>query len=993
MKRIFWNLCCAVAMLTGVLLFAPSVMAAPAAPTFSLPGGLYNAAQSVELAAADDCTIFYTTDCELPTSASMVYQGAIVVDYVSRIPTAFLSGTMAEPVPTTIRAIAVNAAGEVSPVAVQTYLVAPNATSIYDLPVLFLTYERDNLWGNINGIYQNPRYDHKVDTYAEYYNADGTLGWKRNLQTKVTGQWSKDYNKKSIRLYFSKNDYEKGEKQLQYDLYPDSYQTLTNRTTVKRFGKLTLRISDFEQTNLRDPLAQLIAKRTRVDTASSRPVALFLNGVFWGVYELREQYDNKYVEYHYGVSDDDVVAFSRESLIAPRTVVDPETGLSLTDKSDYEEGPARENTDGLLDEDYYRGLWDYICALVRGKDITDPRVYSELCQYVDIDNFIDYIACEVFVGNDDWPGNNIKYWRNIEETVNPAQPGADGKFRFQLHDLDLAFSSAGHDMMYNMTRSDHATRRPEWARAFLRVLLENDDFRHTFAQRTMVYLSTAFSADRVLGDLDTLVARLKSGKAHDVARWRLSAFDGQLSSLRSIVSARGGNVAWHVRNYLNSYHGDNATGTATLSVSVDTAHGYADVGGALILPEIYGNAASTFTTALLTNVPVRVCGVAQAGYVPIYTLNGTTYDGGNAADGSLTFTIPNGSGTFQLSIAFREGVAAEDVFTGEVRVMRAYNLAHLESAAPLDLMGRFSVSGWQKLYDTTVRVKDDARRDVVAINGRILTPLRTGSTTLIVTYGDEEFEVAVTTTGESRTLTAKDYEEVSASGEENYYYPASNAFNNSPFDRWSVSASGSAWVMGKLYAPQAVQSVDVMFRENLNYSARLETSVDGVTWTVAERVSETTMSYGDRVVGANLAIPRDASTITGKIVTYAVNRDAQYLRVYFQNRVGSCSSVNYIRAHVKRTGGAVLGEVSQTPNSRGLRIRAELYGAAKNPNAKIVAAAYDAEDCLVGVRSVVGLKEFSNTYSFQIAEATSVTDPYRVEVFLWDATDGLTPLL
>ena len=63
---------------------------------------------------------------------------------------------------------------------------------------------------------------------------------------------------------------------------------------------------------------------------------------------------------------------------------------------------------------------------------TDAQAYEELKQILDIDEFINYMAVELFLGSNDWPHNNIKGFRSQD----------NGRYRFVTFDLDFAFNNS-----------------------------------------------------------------------------------------------------------------------------------------------------------------------------------------------------------------------------------------------------------------------------------------------------------------------------------------------------------------------------------------------------------------------------------------------------------------------------------------------------------------------------------------------------------------------
>ena len=74
----------------------------------------------------------------------------------------------------------------------------------------------------------------------------------------------------------------------------------------------------------------------------------------------------------------------------------------------------------------YLNLLDYL----NNNDIEDPSVQSGVEGWIDINSFMQYQAFQIFIDNRDWPGNNIKFWRDHRTS---------GKWRWILYDTDFGF--------------------------------------------------------------------------------------------------------------------------------------------------------------------------------------------------------------------------------------------------------------------------------------------------------------------------------------------------------------------------------------------------------------------------------------------------------------------------------------------------------------------------------------------------------------------------
>ena len=605
-----------------MLLWGISVQAAPEAPVFSLNGGVYE--DTIEVSLTGEGDIYYTLNGDVPTESSTKYTEPFVIEPSSTTP----------PKGTVIRA-AVIKDGETSYVSSNTYFVG---TGIWDYvgnyPFVNLIATQYDLWDSTNGIYTNYDYEHKVPGVFHYITTEGQTEVNRTIEMKVSGHGSRSAAKKSLRVYFKKTDPTQS-KLLNYDLIPGD--------GVETYSKVTFRISDWQSTNLRDPLAQVIASNTRVDIAHSVPMVLFLNGEYWGLYECREQYDKDYLEEHYGIDGDNIVFLDR-SWTQPIDYTEY-NGVTYIDKLEYSEGPEDDNEDGVLGETYYRTQWAYVKSLVLDNDFASSEVYEEFCSVVDVDNLIDYMIVYMHAGNDDWPGNNMKFWRVTEESIDPNVYGMDGKWRFMIHDFDISYENTYHNTLYlsTMQKDDNSqARHPQFATDLFEGLFKNADFRNEFAQRSMVYLRTFMRGTSIAAMLDEMVAEREEGKAADIARWGLRSLDGwknNVNSLKNFASGRPTPFRNQLTDVFNTYYNAGITGVVLFNVSGDECY----ISG--------GKAQDGDELKMFSGIPVRI--EAENSYIM------AVGDGVSKVNyGEMTFT-PNGDYTITIKKAEAAIVKAE----------------------------------------------------------------------------------------------------------------------------------------------------------------------------------------------------------------------------------------------------------------------------------------------------------------------------------------------
>lgn len=738
MKKFFIILIAAMLNVFGVMAEEP-----PSAPELSLKSGVYSDALSLTI--SGEGKIYYTLNGDNPTSKSTLYTGPITLSEVKEFPR-FVQGVRAgeeTPKGIVVRAASADAMGNMGPTVTGVYFIGADVKDFYKLPMINLTVDTYDLWDEREGIYSNYFYEHNVPAVFQYITADGGLAAERGVEIKVSGHGSRDSAKKSMRVYFTKGDISDG-KYLECDIIPGTRMNFKNPAPVTKFAKLTMRISDWTNTNLRDVLAQRIASYTRADTANSVPAALFLNGEFWGVYECREQYDERYVQYHYGIDNDNIVFLDRDWTLPAQHSVLPDTGTSYTDKMEYSAGPSDNDKDGRLGESYYREQWLYVRSLAEEKDISKDEVYAEFCANVDVDNYIDFIITYIYCANDDWPGNNFKLWRVTEENIDDNVYGADGKWRFMVHDFDIAFEDARHNTLWLSSMEklpETEARHPEFATAMLKGLLRNKDFRSEFAQRTMAYLSTAMSEKNINALVDKLTEERSVGKERDLVRWNIGRGSAQekmdgwlfrMNGYRFFAKERPAILKEQYIQLLNgSEYEAGIKGEANFTFYCNG--GGISINGAEISPERYAEAAENFQTVQFAGIPVKITAFDADGRVGTLKI---THNGiSETYYGTAEFT-PQPS-DYVVTADFTETV---DAPTGSpAGIMRADRFCEMKVGEKLP--AAVFASDGSRCAGSVIIIGS-----CVAQNGGIITAVKEGSALIRFVSGGKIFEAKVLVT-------------------------------------------------------------------------------------------------------------------------------------------------------------------------------------------------------------------------------------------------------
>jgi len=251
--------------------------------------------------------------------------------------------------------------------------------SLLSLPTVSIAMNTEDLFGT-NGIYSNPMRDEdewERPCSVEYFRPDSQPGFQINCGIQIQGGLSRDpleTAKHNLRLKF-KQMYGSGK--LLFDLYPGS--------PVRDFDTLVLHASFNDHwIGMRpDPAAaQMQRDQWCADTQRETGgygthgtyVHLYLNGLYWGMYNLGERPDASYAAHYLGGQ-----------------------------KSDYDASNGEELKDGTTN------AWGELVAILTA-GVTNDTAWSNVCHYLDVPKFIDYMLINFYGANQDWPWNN--YWKD-----------------------------------------------------------------------------------------------------------------------------------------------------------------------------------------------------------------------------------------------------------------------------------------------------------------------------------------------------------------------------------------------------------------------------------------------------------------------------------------------------------------------------------------------------------------------------------------------------
>ncbi len=574
-------------------------------PVFSHAAGFRAGSFSLTLSSPDpNATIYYTLDGSEPTEGAShnpytyryeeYYGGSTETRYYD---TYQYSGPIAISSTTVVRAKAVRPGYMPSQTVTRTFILEAAPT----LPVISLSSTPANLWDDLIGIfvmgpppYTGTRFgsanvweDWERAAYLELFEPDGTLGVSQGIGVKTGGDISRLGPQKPMALY-ARSAYGAGE--IDYRVFPDR--------DIDVFEGLTLRCSgdDWSYTLFQDALTTWgLVDELDLDTHAYRPAHIYLNGEYYGIINIRERRNDQYVASHYNIEPTEVDI--------------------LVDNMDVAAGDAT----------HYQGLLDYI----RANDLRYPAPFAHVRTFMEVDNYLDYMASEIYIANTDWPSGNTRYWR----------PRVDnGRWRWMLIDTDYAFCSPRpnsrvvetglyeqYDMIEHATTatSSHWSNKP-WSTELFRTLLQNGDFQTRFIRDMADHMNVTFRPDRVLAEIAEKQALLEPEMLDHIGRWggvynpwsgtinpwlvgipSMSQWENEIQRQMDFATSR----APYVRQHVISHFG--LSGSAEITFNVSPAEAGRVKVNRLVLPtEPSGACAGTY----FLDVPIKVMAMPNRGY-------------------------------------------------------------------------------------------------------------------------------------------------------------------------------------------------------------------------------------------------------------------------------------------------------------------------------------------------------------------------------------------
>ncbi|MEO0469020.1 MAG: lamin tail domain-containing protein [Bacteroidota bacterium] len=535
-------------------------------PLISLASGVYTGNQSIYLSAAAGVSIYYTLDGTTPSDTASLYTNPITISNS-----------------TSLRTIAIQSGSAQSQEAFASYILNPTT----NLPIVHLTIDPFYLYDDSLGFYvvgtngvsgpchtdpRNWSQDWEYQAQIALIETDGSVSFNENCGLSISGGCSRNGSKKSFNVAFKKKY---GVSRINYPLFPGKEETNWSGFKLRSGGNYR------HNRRIVDAVShQIIDGALDIDHQSSRHVALYLNGEYWGLYNIRDRMNKSYVEAHYP----DINSDSLDLIKLPRA------------DASFRHWIYEEVSEG--DNQAYHAMEDFAVA----NSLNNPANYAYMKSVLDMDSYLDYYIANLYYNNFDWPGNNMKVWRPREE---------GGKWRWMMFDLDFNIigniGPTNQDLLNQiLNNTGTGSQRNPIACQLFRQLMENDEFEAELIQRMNTYLVAVWDTTRIYPIFDQMRNSMRSEVDADYNRWggwNLSTWNTQMDLNDDKYAIRPENVKQMFENTLG------LAGRFQLNLNVNAA-----THGEVVLHNNHFRVANNHSGEYHVNVPIRLTAVPEPGY-------------------------------------------------------------------------------------------------------------------------------------------------------------------------------------------------------------------------------------------------------------------------------------------------------------------------------------------------------------------------------------------
>jgi len=491
-------------------------------PSMNKVPGFYAGAQSVTITSPDpNITIRYTTNGSTPTGTSPVYSTPINIATT-----------------TVLRAKAFSSTATIPASFIESNTFFINSPHTVNVMSVF----GDQLANLMAGNTSTPQVG------AEYFDSSGTFRTEGYGEANKHGNDSWAYAQRGIDFICR-------------DQYGYNYaltHRIFNMKARKEFQHIILKAAandnypfegtpnnnfpgEFGGAHIRDQYVHTVSQKAglHLDERTWAPLVMYVNGQYWGLYDIREKVDDKdFMDYYHNTKEDSLQM------------------LKTWGGTWSEYGGAQAQTD-----------WNNLANFVQSNNMTIAANYNYVDGVYSIKSLADYVILNSYCVTSDWLNWNTIWWRGLNVNADKK------KWRYALWDEDATFN---HYINYTGIPNTDPNADPcdpeslgdpggQGHVPILNALMTNPTFKQYYVMRYFDLLNGPLSCQRMIDVYDSMITVITPEMPAQITRWggTVAQWQNNVTDLRNFILERCDTLT----RLFNSCY--NVTGPYTIKVNVD----------------------------------------------------------------------------------------------------------------------------------------------------------------------------------------------------------------------------------------------------------------------------------------------------------------------------------------------------------------------------------------------------------------------------------------
>lgn len=382
-------------------------------------------------------------------------------------------------------------------------------TPVYNLPIISIVTDNEGffedeegiyVWGDTTDIgnYNQTGADFERICTLQFFDVNGSFIKEKKMGGRIHGNGSRHSPQKSLRFY-NRSSIDNAD-----FILPNGVKT----------DVILLRSGGHRPDCIgRDYLGCKLVEEMEMDHADPYLHAVYINGEFWGLYDLRARIDADFIGERYDLEEDFVGMIDQSYELSEGYLMNP---------NEYEQ-----LTEFAVDNPMTADNFNY------------------LAERIDVPLFTDMFCTQVYIGNHDFPINNVGAWK-----FNTW--GASSKWKHYIFDLDGTFGGSCDSEDENDETLDYYlnTNTLSMVRStrLLRNFLENSEYENYFINHMADLLNSQFKPGVAGPKFNTYRNRISNIKPYHLDRYR---YPSNLPTLAERIVTDPDITAWE--DHLNGY--------------------------------------------------------------------------------------------------------------------------------------------------------------------------------------------------------------------------------------------------------------------------------------------------------------------------------------------------------------------------------------------------------------------------------------------------------